>query len=341
MFEVKDLILTKGIAATPKFSSTAERIEFFADIASESFDIEYRYFAYDAKGAKKQVGAGVAVFSGKLFHVKSDFDPIYFGVYGGAESFKVEFFSRSGSEMEVKAFALTEKTHSREDDHQDDDNVEVVYSIPSKVLFIGNSLLLGMFGKYGMCASAPDKDYYHYVTEYIKEKNPSCSFSKLHGAGFEGLPSPDAFEEWFYSTDNQITGRPTAKSFTDDIDLIFIQLGDNINTEEKEDVFKKTAFLLVDDIKKHCPSAQIVWIYGWYNRDRTFETIKAVAEKYGIATVDIEFFMIPKNHAKRGQISVGPDGEPIVVKDHWITHPGDEGFKEIAQKIIKNLKFKQ
>lgn len=340
MFCLNDLVLTKGIATTPKFSSNAERIEFSADIISDSFDIDYRIFSYDASGTEKQIAAGESLFSGKLFHIKSNFDPVYFGVYGEAKSFKVEFFSRSLSEFTVKAFSLIEKTHSREGGYEDDDSVGPAYAAPDKVLFVGNSLLLGMFGKYGMCATAPDKDYFYYVSEHIKSFSPYCEFERIRGAQFEGLSSPDAFEKCFYSTDDP-TKRPFAESFKDDVDLIFIQLGDNVNTEEKEAVFKTTAFTLVDAIKKHCPKARIVWIFGWYNWDRTYDTIQAVKKKYGIETIDIEFFNTPQNRSEHGQISVGRDGEPVVVDDYWITHPGDKGFKEIADKIIKKLNFNQ
>lgn len=192
-----------------------------------------------------------------------------------------------------------------------------------------------------MCATAPDKDYFHYVCEHIKAVSPDCVFDRLHGAVFESLASPDDFKEVFYKADNTFTKRPAAEIFRENPDLILIQIGDNVNSEEKETAFKITAFLLIEEIKKLCPNAQIIWIYGWYNFDRTHETIMELKKKYDIDTVNIQFFMLPKNQAKRGQLCVGPDQENIQVKDSWITHPGDVGFKEIADKIIKMLKFKQ
>ncbi len=59
------------------------------------------------------------------------------------------------------------------------------------------------------------------------------------------------------------------ESFTKDLDLIFIQLTDNVNTDKKISNFADAADRFMEYIKDLAPNARIIWIHGWYNRDNT------------------------------------------------------------------------
>lgn len=207
------------------------------------------------------------------------------------------------------------------------------------VLFVGNSLLLGMFGKYGMCSSSPKKDYAYYVQQEIKKYNKNCVFSKLSGGNFENAESMDEFEAWFSTDANAYTNKPAKESFTENLDLIFLQLADNVNTDKKIVNFNKTAELLIERIQKLSPNARIIWIHGWYNKKNTYDTITELCTRHQLERVDISDIRTKENEAYEGQVCENAAGEKEIVKEAWITHPGDSGMKKIADKIIHQLRY--
>lgn len=292
------------------------------------------------------------------FDIRYNFDPISLAVYNNAVSFQVNILGLcDNSEFSLVSVSAEEGEESAYDSSngidiikksqdgrcvvpvmQTDGSIIDADAVPGKVLFIGNSLLLGMHNTYGMCSSAPDKDYSYRVSEYIKSINPECTFTKLHGSGFEHSESVDIFEEWLFNTDNVYTGKPACQSFDAEIDLIFIQLGDNVNTDEKRATFMTTADMFVEFIKRTCPKARIIWIYGWYGTKMVFDKIRDVTGKWHMETVFIGSLRGEENESYSGMKYYNPEtGAESVVKDTWITHPGDKGMEKIANAIIDKI----
>ena len=209
--------------------------------------------------------------------------------------------------------------------------------VPKKVLFVGNSLLLGMFNLYGMCSSSPKKDYAYYVQEEILKYNKDCVFTKLHGSGFEHAESRKDFEDWFFWEPNGYTQKPAMESFTKDLDLIFIQLTDNVNTDKKISNFADAADRFMEYIKDLEPNARIIWIHGWYNRDNTYDELVALCRRWEVERIDISDLHTRENEAFMGQLCENEAGERVPVKDMWVTHPGDKGMREIARRMINVL----
>ena len=209
--------------------------------------------------------------------------------------------------------------------------------IPQKVLFVGNSILAGMFFTYGMCASSPKTDYAYLVQQKLLEFNKDCKFYKLYASGFEHAETMEAFEKWFSEEVNPFTGMPSKASFAEDLDLIFIQLTDNVNTDTKISAFNEKVDIFVERIKSMCPRARIVWIHGWYNRQNTIHKLIEVCERWNLERIDISDLHVKENESYSGQISWHPEDGEITVKDTWITHPGDEGMKKIAERMIDSL----
>lgn len=348
------LTKTENKAVTSRFSSIADTVKVIAKYRSNTdvtvtvccFDgAENKVEGYTQKYPSAAHGEGELVFC---------FDPVSFSVYKGAESFQITL---TAEELSIIEFSIFEEKVNVSDETEDtlktvtvtedgkkgvfvtQKNGEriVVPRIPKKVLFVGNSLVFSMFGAYGMCASAPDKDYYHYVTEHIRKFNPSCAFLKQHGSYFEHAESVEAVDEWFYRNDS-FAGKGAVEKLTSDVDLIFLQLGDNINTASKKELFQtSSADLLIERIKEHCPKARIIWIYGWYGLIRTVDTFKAFCEKWGIERIDISSLHTKENEAHTQKTCISPQGEAVEVDPRWITHPGDLGMKKIADKIIAKL----
>lgn len=208
--------------------------------------------------------------------------------------------------------------------------------IPSKVVFIGNSLLLGM-GFYGMCASSPQNDYAYYVEQAVLENNPNAEFVKLYGSKFEMSETEEIFEEWWNKEINKGSGKTVKDSFGSDTELTIIQLGDNVNNPSRVKGLAKNIEKLISGIRKTSSKARIIWVLGWYNRSNSYGIISSVCTKWNIPIVDISDINIKENQAFSGQECVLADGTKGKVKDGWITHPGDKGMKLIAERIIKAI----
>jgi len=273
------------------------------------------------------------------FEVSYNFDPISLAVYGDMQAFFVRLSAaEEGSEFSLSSLALSETSVAENDDTGSKKSVKV-RKVPNKMLFIGNSLVFGMEMNYGMCATSADKDYYHYVSEYVRSKNGDCVFGKLYGSSFEHLEASEGFHAWFSTDANAYTGRPAEESFAEDTELIIIQLGDNINTEEKNTAFRKSGDMLIENIKRRSPNADIIWVNGWYNRQPTFDLIASLCERWGIQRIDIQDLRRPEHENHTDELYIGKDGTPCKIKDNWRTHPGNLGMRAIADRIIENLGF--
>ena len=216
--------------------------------------------------------------------------------------------------------------------------------VPSKTLFFGNSLLLGMNTTsanhqyvYGMCATAPDKDYCHLVMNTVTGIKSSTTYDRVHGAQFESLGTSDSFSTLWNTTANTYTGQPLKNSFTNDLDLIIIQISDNINTTDKRTAFASNVDMLLQSIRNASPNARLLWVYGWFSSADTNAIIASACQKWGIETLDIHQYNTTANQGISGQSYIDGNGNTQTVSDAWITHPGDNGFSAIADAIINKL----
>lgn len=167
------------------------------------------------------------------------------------------------------------------------DNGEL-YTIPiipnQKVLIIGNSLLLG-FGSFGMCASTPYNDYAGILKRYI----PNASFEKKSGVLFESAETIELARNWL--KDN-ISGEED-----NTVELVLLQLGDNVNTANKQNVFKSSCEELILACKKKYPKAIICWCGLWFS-EINHDTIEKACNKYGILNATF-------THQKDKESSIG------------------------------------
>lgn len=159
-----------------------------------------------------------------------------------------------------------------------DGTLSAIPTIPNKTLFIGNSLLIGN-GDFGMCASAEDKDYYHYVTQAILERKPTATFDKISGGTFEGSTSVAAAQTWMEET--------LLPHLGNDVNLVIIQLGDNVNTADKERTFAVTCGQLIQYIKEHAPAARVAWAAMWYANNYKMQVVSEACAGKGAVFIDI------------------------------------------------------
>lgn len=301
----------------------------------------YMLLAYDANQTEIVISEKffAPTDDGSFYHLYH-FDPTSLAVYQNAVSFRVRVMPpASGTEFNVSKLELVEYEQSA-------DNVAPIAE-PRKirgpkelknVLFVGNSILLGIENRYGLCASAPDRDYAYHVSEEIKKHSPACQFHKVHGSAIEHSESVDDFEAAFYTTPNIHTNRPFVESLTPDLDLIILQITDNVNTEKKVETFYTTAELLLKRIRERCPHAVILWAHGWYYKKPLYPFLTDLLSRYDVESVDLHPIRFRANEAPHGATYLSADGTVKTAKDLWISHPGDSGMAAIASLMIQALR---
>ena len=362
IFELSDKKVSGGRFVIEKFSSLSDMITVRLGLEkNENAVFSLIVSSFDKDGNETQILNKSQSDTDGCCNFEYSFDPISLSVYKNAVEFGVEINS-SADEFTISALSISESLNEVSKETLDDvkntftdENGEAkvwvkqlngekiaVPRVPKKSLFIGNSLVFGMCGKYGMCSSAPDKDYYHYVTSYIKKYNPCAEFDKLYGSHFEHSESIEMFNDWYYD-DCKISASykmPAASKFKEDLDLIILQVADNVNTEKKDETFLKTADMLIERIKVASPRARIIWVHGWYKKAVADPHIEKVCKKWEIERISITSCRSKETeaHNQKYYFDVN-EGVQKEVRETWVTHPGDLGMKKIADKIIRKLEL--
>ena len=207
--------------------------------------------------------------------------------------------------------------------------ITCVPKIPNKVLFIGNSLLNG-FGTFGMCASDSKHDYYYYVTQYLKQFHPDGTYDKLVGSTYETCETKEATKGWI---EDNINTRAT------DYDLVIVQLGDNVNNDARNELFKTSCKDLLVGIRNHMPNARVVWAGEWYYSAKRQEIIATSCSETGSTFIDIsDLAVIQANKGAIGNVITRDNGTTFTVDNSGVaSHPGDKGMKAIADRMIEEL----
>ncbi len=215
-----------------------------------------------------------------------------------------------------------------------DGTLGTVGHTPSNILFMGNSLLLGMAGSaegtgkgFGMCASSKDKDWASIVGAAITAKNSGAEFDRLHCAAFEQAETDQVAQEYITTNQNRWSGK----------DLVILQIGDNANNDTRRATFARNLPKLVASIRAGSPSARVILLGIWFTNDTNVRTMQETAAAYGCGLVRIDDLNVKANQATEGQLITYPDGTTTTAPAKWVTHPGDQGMQAIADRIIQTL----
>lgn len=200
--------------------------------------------------------------------------------------------------------------------------------IPRKTLFIGNSLLSG-FRSFGMCASNNQEDYYAYVTRHILKENPQAEFTKKPASTFEEITNPSEVATWINSN---------IKTLPNDYNLVLIQLGDNVNTDEKNEVFKTSCRTLLSEVRRYMPNALVCWVGAWYTNATKQENMSKSCLATGSKFIDISDLAVVENKGNVGDLITYPDGTVETITSTGVaSHPNSKGMKAIADRIISTI----
>lgn len=165
--------------------------------------------------------------------------------------------------------------------------------VPGKALFIGNSLLLGN-GTFGMNATREDCDYHAILQKRFLEKNPAYTDMRLSGTGFEACENEKQQKAWLENT--------LQPRLSDDLDLVVVQIGENVNTSGKRAAFVQGARALIRTIRSGAPRARIVWMYGWYASNGVTTAIKDACRPYDVTLITINDIRTAANSSLVGTV---------------------------------------
>ena len=284
------------------------------------------------------------------------------------EGSDTELISPSGNKFELSV--------------QDDGTLTALPIVPSKGVMYGNSLLMG--SGYGMAASDSEHDYFHLITEFIKTLNPEYTAKKISAVNIENLTSEGEIDDAVKKTIDVLTGDET---------MISIQLGDNVNTDEKNAVFPKSSLALCKALRIKCPRARIVWMGMWFGTAAGYKAIQNACSQTGCKFISFVGLTGSDANSKIGNIQKKSSAQrtinnvtnvvensstdriknititftvgdasynstldvtayslsggtltytseyEIIISGGVASHPGDEGFRRIANKFLYEMKL--
>lgn len=202
--------------------------------------------------------------------------------------------------------------------------------LPSNILYIGNSLLIG-FGTHGMASTTINDDYFAKVNAYLTDAGKTLTTDKLSSGNMESATTDSAVQTWISES--------LAPKLSNSTELVIVCAGDNANTTEKRLEFQKGCGMVMSYIREHAPHARIAWLSTWYGSTGNNQTIQAACAKYGATYVYIsDLRSNPDNHSYIGATYFDSNGnEQTVTAEGVASHPSDQGFEIIADRIIKAM----
>lgn len=215
----------------------------------------------------------------------------------------------------------------------DNGNLMAKSNVPTNVVVVGNSLTYN-WGNFGLAASNPTLDWYAHVKDYILGVNPKAVFNRFGLGDWESSTSTADRDTVF---NNEM--KPVLST---DTDLVIVQLGDNINADEKNATFGNDAKKLIQNIKLVSPKATIVWVATWYQSYPNITTdIKSACESEGATYVAIHSIAQQSGTSSYiGATQTDADGNTRTIDNSGrASHPGDKGHQLIADEVIRNFDF--
>ena len=212
--------------------------------------------------------------------------------------------------------------------------VTVKSSNYNKVLLLGNSLLLGFNtdgshgAPFGLTASDSKHDWAYLLKEKLKVKTPNVTVKKLHDAKFEQAESDTAAESYI---SNEFAAADRNN------DLVIVQIGDNVNTELRQQTFRNNFSKLIRAIRTNNPTADIVVAGAWFNGGDIESWLQSQSKPLNYTFVPLSDLSTSANMATVGDTVTFNDGVQMQVYEAIRTHPGNKGMKAIADRIYDSL----
>lgn len=221
----------------------------------------------------------------------------------------------------------------------DDGTLSTVSQVPSKVAIFGNSLTgHSATGGFGLAASNENSDWFALVKNYILNANPTAIVDRSGDMGpWEGSVTSVDRQNYF---DTVIKPKLSPET-----DLVIIQALDNVNSSERAMNIYSDSKQLIMNIKKVSPKARVLWIAAWFVSKfpsvDLMSNIKQATSDAGAILVNIDGYAdIPGYKSYIGAKITKTDGTTLTVTNSgYAIHPGDQGFRAIADSVISVFGF--
>jgi len=197
-------------------------------------------------------------------------------------------------------------------------------------LAIGNSITIHRESDYwwsdsGMAASRPENDYYHLVTDYLRQTYGEVGSYAVN------------YSQWeFQSYDRAETYSIIDPYLSPELDLVTIQLSENVTNMS---TFESDFESLIQYVKLNAPNARILIIDDFWDDDSKSEIKEAVAGRTGVTFLPLDDIKDdPEYQCGENAVVYDSDGIEHVVDHEGVEqHPGDKGMQYIADAIINAL----
>ena len=197
-------------------------------------------------------------------------------------------------------------------------------------LAIGNSITIHRESDYwwsdsGMAASRPENDYYHLVTDYLRQTYGEVGSYAVN------------YSQWeFQSYDRAETYSIIDPYLSPELDLVTIQLSENVTNMS---TFESDFESLIQYVKLNAPNARILIIDDFWDDDSKSEIKEAVAGRTGVTFLPLDDIKDdPEYQCGENAVVYDSDGIEHVVDHEGVEqHPGDKGMQYIADTIINAL----
>jgi hypothetical protein len=197
-------------------------------------------------------------------------------------------------------------------------------------LAIGNSITIHRESEYwwsdsGMAASRPENDYYHLVTDYLRQTYGEVGSYAVN------------YSQWeFQSYDRAETYSIIDPYLSPELDLVTIQLSENVTNMS---TFESDFESLIQYVKLNAPNARILIIDDFWDEYSKSEIKEAVAGRTGVTFLPLDDIKDdPEYQCGENAVVYDSDGIEHVVDHEGVEqHPGDKGMQYIADAIINAL----
>ena len=162
--------------------------------------------------------------------------------------------------------------------------------------FVNSSIAVcsSRFEGFGMAASDDHHDYVYLMDSYIKTLNPNYQYTRISGGTWEQCETMQDKNNWINNT--------LSSYLSSDLDLVTIQLGDNVNNDNRRAIFEQSSLELMQYIREHAPNARVVWMGSWYAQ-QLMNIVAINAKKTGCLFVDFrDVASIPTNKSYIGAV---------------------------------------
>jgi len=199
------------------------------------------------------------------------------------------------------------------------------YKKPVKILYVGNSITqhgpnesIGWYGDWGMAASSRDKDYVHTLSSYVNQDQVALDFKYINISQFER-------SFWDTSGFDKDVKFTTLKDYAD---IIIFTFGANVDITEHD--FNISDYKKIIDYFDPNSRAKIILGSTVLTPSTIVQTIENTALEYGYPYVNMNDMVDAKFFpTKEGFFENASQGV--------LNHPGDEGMKEMADRLWPKL----